>query len=68
MFVAAFETKDAIHQSWILDRFASLQTSGKNIRRAHDLLKAMFMETRITTQPVDYLAWIRDKRFPEFVI
>jgi hypothetical protein len=68
MFVAAFETKDPIHQAWILERFAALQSAGQNMRRAHDLLKAVFTDMRINTQPVDYLTWIRDERFPGFVI
>ncbi|KAJ5647773.1 hypothetical protein N7490_004145 [Penicillium lividum] len=68
MFVAAFETKDPIHQGWILERFAALSAGGQNMRRAHDLLKAMFMDMRTSTGSADYLAWIRDERYPRFVI
>lgn len=68
MFVAGLETDDLIHQSWVLDRFASLQGRGENMRRAKLLLESVFLEQRRTGRRVDYLARMRNGEFKAFVI
>ncbi|KAJ5930354.1 hypothetical protein N7466_005847 [Penicillium verhagenii] len=68
MFVAGFETDDIIHESWIIDRFAQLQRSGNNIRRAMTLLQTVFLEKRTSIRHISYSEWLQDDRFEKFTI
>lgn len=68
LFIAALETDDPIHQSWAVDRFTELQSTGENLRRAKVFLEAVFREQRASGQPVDYRAWLKAGLFKGFVI
>ncbi|KAL2817549.1 hypothetical protein BJX63DRAFT_101994 [Aspergillus granulosus] len=68
LFVVAFETNDPIHQAWILERFTHMQKNGRNMGRARSLLESLFLEKRKSGGRVRYSDWIRDGRFPHFMI
>lgn len=68
MFVAGLETNDLIYQTWVIDRFTSMQELGENLRRAKQVLEAVCLEQRKTGKQIDYLSRIRSGEFQGFVI
>lgn len=68
MFVAGLETNDLIYQTWVIDRFTSLQENGENLRRAKIVLERICLEQRRTGQRVDYLSRIKNGEYQGFVI
>lgn len=68
MFVAGLETDDLIYQTWVIDRFTSMQNLGENLRRAKVLLELVCAEQRQTGQRIDYLSRIRNGQYQGFVI
>lgn len=45
-FVAAVESDDALHRTWIMDRYKTLSDEGENYRRAYDALQVAFSRQR----------------------
>ncbi len=68
MFVAGLETDDLIHQTWVMERFTSMQDLGENLRRAKLALESICSEQRRTGQHMDYLSRIKSGEFQGFVI
>ncbi|KAK9443300.1 uncharacterized protein VB005_04371 [Metarhizium brunneum] len=55
LFVAALESDDALHRTWIMDRYESLCKQGENYRRAYAALKAAFSLQRYHERRIDLL-------------
>lgn len=68
MFVAGLETDDLIYQTWVIERFTSMQDLGENLRRAKLVLETVCLEQRRTGQQIDYLSRIKSGEFQGFVI
>ncbi|KAL2208070.1 hypothetical protein CC79DRAFT_1368922 [Sarocladium strictum] len=60
LFVAAMETDDALHQTWIMDRYVDLSEQGENYRRAHAVLKTAFSMQRYHERRVDLMELLRN--------
>ena len=69
LFLAGVETDDAIHTTWVLERFRELADFSLNFRRAYTLLKAVVLHQRQTREKVNYRLWIVDRlEFEQFII
>ncbi|CZR53397.1 uncharacterized protein PAC_03275 [Phialocephala subalpina] len=68
MFVAGLETDDLVYQTWIIERFTSMQNLGENLRRAKVVLEKVCLEQRRTGLQVDYLSRIKSGEYQGFVI
>lgn len=68
MFMVGVETRDITYQNWILERYRSLSDYGTNHIRAYRLLKAVIKQQRTDPVRVNYLEWIRNGQFDEFII
>ena len=68
MFVAGLETDDLIYQTWVIERFTSMQDLGENLRRAKHVLETVCLEQRRTGHRIDYLSRIRSGEIQGFVI
>lgn len=56
LFMAAIETKDMLHQKFVLDRFENFRLYGKNYERAHRFLVTVLPMQRRCGQRVDVRA------------
>jgi hypothetical protein len=69
LFVAGVETRDPVYQNWILGRMKDISIHGSNVVRATKVLEAVIQAQRIDPHTrVDYLDWIRQGAYEEFVI
>lgn len=68
LWIAGIETRDPVYQNWIVERMDELSTYGNNVMRAAKLLKAVIEKQRHDPQRVDFLDWLRQGLFEEFVI
>lgn len=68
LFIAALESDDMVHQSWILARYDALQTRGENYRRAREALQAAFSEQRLGERRISGLELVHRSGIDKFVI
>ncbi|KAI8711898.1 Zn(2)-C6 fungal-type domain-containing protein [Fusarium sp. LHS14.1] len=68
LFVAALESDDMIHRSWILERYDALAARSENFRRARDALHVAFHEQELNGLPVVYTELVRRGDIDRFVI
>ncbi|KAF5635833.1 hypothetical protein F52700_5145 [Fusarium sp. NRRL 52700] len=69
LFVTALETDDALHRTWIMERYETMCEQGENYRRAHAALRAAFSMQRYHERRVDLLELLRNtSRHNRFLI
>ncbi|KAM5350780.1 hypothetical protein ACJ41O_007285 [Fusarium nematophilum] len=68
LFVAALESGDAAHRSWILERYDCLQRKGENYRRAREALRFAFEEQRLRERSIGAAELLRRGGVDKFVI
>ncbi|RMJ14312.1 hypothetical protein CDV36_006032 [Fusarium kuroshium] len=68
LFVAALESDDMIHRSWILERYDALAARSENFRRARNALHVAFREQEMNGLPIVYTEIVRRGDIDRFVI
>lgn len=68
LFVAALESDDIIHRSWIIQRFEALARQGENFRRALDALRVAFREEGMGERRIEYAELVRRGDIAKFVL
>jgi hypothetical protein len=68
LFVAALESDDFIHRTWLLERMESLARRGENFRRAHNALRVALAEQDPGDRRLDYARLVRRNDIERFVL
>jgi hypothetical protein len=68
LFIAALETDDMIHRTWIMERFSSLSARGENYSRARAALQIALSEQRPGERRIGFWELVRRDDIHKFVL
>lgn len=68
LLLAGMETREPLHQAWVIERFSGMTALGTNFARASACLKYVVERQRAGEPRQDFLKFVREKTLEAFVL